>query len=61
MLNCSELIGAYKDKNAGKNYLPEAQKRKYDCDLNDITCSEVKIVGDKFKTSNKHIKKRQKI
>ena len=61
MLNCSELIGDYKDKNAEKDYLPDAQKRKYDCDLNDITRSEVKIVGDKFKTSYKHISKRQKI
>ena len=61
MLNCSELIGAYKEKNAGKNYLPEAPKRKYECDLNDITRSEVKIVGEQFKTSSKHILKLQKL
>ena len=63
MLNCSELIGAYKEKNAGKNYLPEAPKRKYECDLitNAITRSEVKIVGEQFKTSSKHILKRQKL
>ena len=60
MLNCSELIGANKEKNAGKNYLPEAPKRK-ECDLNDITRSEVKIVGEQFKTSSKHILKRQKL
>ena len=60
MLNCSELIESYKKNNAGKNYLPQAQKRKYACDLNDITRSEVKIVDEKFKTCNKHISKRQK-
>ena len=60
MLNCSDLIDDYKQNNVGKNYLPESEKRKYDCDLNDITRSEVKIVGEKFKTSNKHISKRQK-
>ena len=61
MLNCSELIDSYKKNNFGKTYLPTAVKRKYYCDLNDITRSEVKIVDDKYKTSAKHLSKRQKI
>ena len=43
MLNCTELI---------------KKKRKYNCEIADITCSEVKQVGKKFKTNKKHVEKR---
>ena len=61
MLNCTNLITSFKSKNPDLKYLAAKNKRKYECNLNDITAREIKFDGDKCLTNKNHIKKRQKI
>ena len=61
MLNCTNLIDSLKTKHPDSNYLPSIKKRQYNCNLNDITASEIKLVGENCFTNKKHINKRQKI
>jgi hypothetical protein len=57
MLNCTELIEEYK-ATVTEPIISSKKKRKYNCQISDITCSEVKQVGKKFKTNKKHVEKR---
>ena len=61
MLNCSTLISKYQSKNPNQDYYPTKNKRNYECDLIDITASEVKLNGEQCFTNKRHINKRQKL
>ena len=60
MLNCSTMIEKFQDKHPNLNYYPSSNKRNYECDLNDITASEIRLNGQTCFTNKRHLNKRQK-
>ena len=54
------MIEKFQDKHPNLNYYPSSNKRNYECDLNDITASEIRLNGQTCFTNKRHLNKRQK-
>ena len=61
MLNCSELIEKFHGKHPNLKYYPSTNKRNYECNLNDITASKIRLNEETCFTNKRYLNKRQKL